>query len=144
MLALLTPAALGNMEFMDATSTQTPGTPTELAQVLPVISEYIGVRPGYCGGKPHILGHRIKVKHVALWHDRQGLTPAEIVEQHPTITLAQVHSALAYYYDHRAEIEAEIVEEDRLYGELKAKQPSLLDKIRQRKANAPDDPVPPG
>jgi uncharacterized protein (DUF433 family) len=129
---------------MDATSTQTEGTPTEPAQVFPVISEHIGVRPGYCGGKPHILGHRIKVKHVAVWHERQGLSPAEIVAQHPTITLAQVHAALAYYYDHRAEIEAEIADEDRLYDELKARQPSILETIRRRKADAQDDPVPPG
>jgi uncharacterized protein (DUF433 family) len=128
---------------MNPASTQTPGTPTEPAQVLPVITEHIGVRPGYCGGKPHILGHRIKVKHVALWYERQGLSPAEIVEQHPTITLAQVHAALAYFYDHRAEIEAEIAEEELLFDELKAKQPSLLDKIRQRKADAADDPIPP-
>ncbi|HWE38851.1 MAG TPA: DUF433 domain-containing protein [Isosphaeraceae bacterium] len=129
---------------MDATSTQTEGTPTEPERVFPVVSEYIGVRPGYCGGKPHVLGHRIKVKHVAAWHERQGLSPAEIVAQHPTITLAQVHAALAYFYDHRAEIEAEIAEEERLYDELRAKQPSILETIRQRKADAQDDPVPPG
>jgi uncharacterized protein (DUF433 family) len=129
---------------MDATSTQAPGTPSEPSQVLPVISEYIGIRPGYCGGKPHILGHRIKVKHVATWHERQGLTPAEIVERCPTITRAQVHAALAYYYDHRDEIEAEIAEEDRMFEELKAKQPSILEKVRQRKADGPDNPIPPG
>ena len=37
----------------------------------PVITEYIGVRPGYCGGEPHILGHRIKVRHVAVWHEER-------------------------------------------------------------------------
>src|SRR5437764_852677 len=30
--------------------------------VLPVVQEYIGVRPGHCGGKPHLLGHRVKVQ----------------------------------------------------------------------------------
>jgi hypothetical protein len=48
-------------------------------------------------------------------------------------------SADAYFYDHRAEIEAEVIEEDRLYEDLKAKQPSLIDQIRQQKA-APDRP----
>jgi uncharacterized protein (DUF433 family) len=111
--------------------------------ILPVVTEHIGVRPGYCGGHPHILGHRIKVKHVAVWHEEMGLSPAEIVGQYPTISLAQVHAALAYYYDHRAEIEAEVVEEDRMLEELKAKQPSILERIKQRQADAPDDPVPP-
>src|SRR5262249_47413301 len=100
---------------------------------VPVIREYIGIRPGYCGGKPHILGHRIKVKHVAVWHERMGMSPTEIVEQHPTITLAQVHAALAYYHDHRDEFQAEIAEEDRAFEELKAKQPSILENVRQRK-----------
>ena len=129
---------------MDATSTQTSGAPTDPTRTFSVVSEHIGVRAGHCGGKPHILGHRIKVKHVAEWYERQGLSPAVIVEQHPTITLAQVHAALAYYYDHRSEIEAEIAEESRIYEELKARQPSLLDKIKGRKPDVPDNTVPPG
>jgi uncharacterized protein (DUF433 family) len=131
---------------METTPTQNP-IPTALAEpdgTIPVIREYIGIKPGYCGGKPHILGHRIKVKHVAVWHERMGMSPSEIVDQHPTITLAQVHAALAYYFDHKDEIQAEIAEEDRKYEELMAKQPSILEKIRQRMANAQDDPLPPG
>jgi hypothetical protein len=71
------------------------------------------------------------------------MTPEEIVATYPTITLAQVHAALAYFYDHRAEIEAEMAEEDRMFEELKAKQPSILEKAQARKANAPDDSIPP-
>ncbi|MEJ7639754.1 MAG: DUF433 domain-containing protein [Singulisphaera sp.] len=96
---------------MDPTATQYPGTPNKPVQLLPVIAEYIGVRPGYCGSEPHILGHRIKVKHIAVWHERMGMTPSEIVRTYPTITLSQVHSALAHDYDHPGEIEADIAEE---------------------------------
>jgi uncharacterized protein (DUF433 family) len=129
---------------MDPTTAATPmPKPQDEPTTVPVVTEHIGVRSGHCGGRPHILGHRIKVKHVAVWHEKMGLSPAQIVAEHPTITLAQVHAALAYYYDHRAEIEAEIAEEDRTFEELKAKQPSLLEKLRQRKADAPDDPLPP-
>jgi uncharacterized protein (DUF433 family) len=124
--------------------TQSPVVSDQPEGAVPVIREHIGIRPGYCGGKPHILGHRIKVKHVAVWSERMQMTPEAIVEQHPTITLAQVHAALAYYHDHRDEIQAEIAEEDRAFEELKAKQPSILEKIRQRKANAQDDSLPPG
>jgi uncharacterized protein (DUF433 family) len=131
-------------ETMDATSTQTPTPPTGEGRTLPIVSDYIGVLPGHCGGKPHILRHRIKVKHIADWYERQGFSPAEIVEQHPTISLSQVHAALAYFYDHQAEIEAERAEEDRMFEELKARQPSLLDKIRPRESHASDDPVSPG
>lgn len=124
---------------MEPTATQTP--PTE-ANAVPVIAEYIGIRPGFCGGEPHILGHRIKVRHVAVWHEQMGMSPTEIVATYPTITLAQVHAALAYYYGHRGEIQAAIAEEDNFVEEMKAKSgPSLFEqKIGQR--NAKDDSVP--
>jgi uncharacterized protein (DUF433 family) len=113
-------------EGIEPTSTHTPGLSPE-SGFIPVIAEHIGVRPGYCGGEPHILGHRVKVKHVAVWHERAAMTPAEIVATYPTLTLAQVHAALAYYYDHREEIQEVIAEEDRFVEEVKAKSgPSLL------------------
>jgi len=126
---------------METTSTQTPTAPAEPAGTIPVIREYIGIRPGYCGGKPHILGHRIKVKHIAVMYERMGLSPVRIVEDLPTISLAQVHAALAYFYAHREEVEAEIQAEEREYESLKAKQPSILERIRERTGDAQDDPI---
>jgi uncharacterized protein (DUF433 family) len=125
-------------------STTTRNSPAQTT--LPVVTEYIGVRPGYCGGEPHILGHRIKVRHVAVWHDRMGMRPTEIASTYPTITLAQVHAALSYYYDHRDEIHAAIEEEERFVEELKAESPpSRLQKLLEaRTLDAPDDPLPPG
>jgi uncharacterized protein (DUF433 family) len=126
---------------MEPSSTQTPSLSSE-SGVVAVIAEHIGVRPGYCGGEPHILGHRVKVKHVAVWHEQGGMTPAQIVATYPTLTLSQVHAALAYYYDHRDEIQAAIAAEDRFVEEMKANSgPSLLHgKARQR--NATDGSVP--
>jgi uncharacterized protein (DUF433 family) len=121
---------------------QTTADPGEPAQVRPVVTEYIGVRAGYCGGKPHILGHRIKVEHVATWHEKMGMSPAEIVAEYPTITLSQVHAALAYYYDHREEIEADIRAGDEFVEKLRAGQPSIFEKARRR--NAKDDTLSPG
>jgi uncharacterized protein (DUF433 family) len=126
---------------MDQTLTPTPAT--EPAEVQPVISEHIGIKPGYCGGKPHILGHRIKVQHVVVWHERMGMSPTEIVVSHPTISLADVHAALAYYYDHRSEVEADIAAEEKLAEDLEARYPSRLqERLRQR--DAADNPLPPG
>jgi uncharacterized protein (DUF433 family) len=126
---------------MDSAAVHPSSLPEDTGEV-PVISEYIGIRPGYCGGEPHILGHRIKVRHVAVWHEQMGMSPAEIVATYPTITLAHVHAALAYYYGHRDEIQAAIAEEGRFVDELKAKSgPSLLEgKLGQR--NASNDPLP--
>ena len=101
---------------------------------IPSITEHIVITPGTCGGKPRIAGHRIKVQHIAIAHDRGGLTPEEIVAQYDGITLADVYAALAYYHDHRAEIDADIQRGDHLYEELKKKQPSIVEKAQQRLA----------
>lgn len=131
---------------MEPTTPPAPVKPRDEPSTFPVVTDYIGVRPGYCGGYPHILGHRIKVKHVAIWHEQMGMTPTEIVATYPTITLAQVHAALAYYYDHRDDIQAEIEEERRFVEEMKAKAgPSRLQEtLRARKANGSNDTLPPG
>lgn len=39
-----------------------------------------------------------------------GLTPEELVEKFPHLSLAQIYDALAYYYDNRSEIEHDILE----------------------------------
>ncbi len=102
--------------------------------------------PGTCGGKPRIDGHRIKVEHIAVCYERMGMSPDEIVTSLPTITLAQVHAALAYYYDHKQEIDSSLEEGERFVEELKAKSPpSKLQKLLEaRKANGSDDTFPPG
>jgi uncharacterized protein (DUF433 family) len=112
--------------------------------IVPVIGEYIGVKPGFCGGKPHILGHRIKVQHIAVWHERRGMTPEEIVATYPTLSLPAVFAALAYYHSHRAEIDADIEADDRLAAEMKAKAgPSKLQE-KLAALHAENDPLPPG
>lgn len=120
-----------------APSQETSGT------IVPVIEEYIAIKPGYCGGKPHINGHRIKVQHVAIWHQRMGMTPEEIVATYPTLTLSAVYAALAHYHSHRAEIEADIEDDERFVADMKANAgPS---KLQQRLAelHAKDDPLSP-
>src|SRR5258708_10026069 len=68
--------------------------------------------PGTCGGKPRIDGHRITVKHIVLDYQRGGMSPDEIVSAYPSLTLSDVHAALAYDYDHQPEIDADIKEDD--------------------------------
>src|SRR6516164_9547269 len=87
--------------------------------------------PDVRGGRPRIDGHRITVQDVAIWHERMGCSPDEIVSSHPSITLSDVHAALAYYYEHRQQIDAEIAADEQFVEELKAKSPSLLqEKLR--------------
>jgi uncharacterized protein (DUF433 family) len=90
--------------------------------------------PGVMGGRSCIAGHRVRVLDIVVWHEQHGWTPDEIVSQIPSITLAEVHAALAYYYDHREEIQEEIRVEREEIEELRRKAPSLLgQKLRQRK-----------
>ena len=111
-----------------------PSTPETETLAMPRIVR----TPGVCGGKPRIDGLRITVEHIAAWHEQMGRTPAEFVVTHPTVTLAQVHAALAYYYDHKHEIDADIEEGKRFVEELKALSPPLLDqKIEELRAKNP-------
>jgi uncharacterized protein (DUF433 family) len=128
---------------METTSTTDPSpTSIEPEGVLPVIREHIVRTPGTCWGKPRIAGTRIKVEQVVIWHERMGMRPEQIVSEWPHLTLADVYAALTYYHDHRDEIDRDLDEGERLFEELKARQPSILEEAKQRKADAPDDRVP--
>ena len=75
---------------------------------------------GVCGGRPVVRGTRIPVKALVGYH-RMGYTLTEILEGFPSLTAAQLHDALSYYYDHQAEIDADM-EADEL--------PALLDRFQ--------------
>lgn len=60
-------------------------------------------------GEPTIDSSSITVRTV-IERTRLGDTPEQIAEAYPVLTLAQVHDALAYYYDHPGEIEGYIRE----------------------------------
>ncbi len=96
-----------------------------------VLTEHIEKTPGILGGKARIAGHRVRVLDIVAWHERRGLSPDEIVDLFPSITLADVHAALAYYFDRRDEIDAEMRKEDRVASEMKSRVASKLqDKLR--------------
>jgi uncharacterized protein (DUF433 family) len=83
-------------------------------------SIYIVQDEGICGGQPRIAGTRLKVQHIALEYERLGWTPDQICDAHPGITLAQVHAALSYYYDHKEEIDQTIREDKEFAERLRA------------------------
>ncbi|MHB1037813.1 MAG: DUF433 domain-containing protein [Pirellulales bacterium] len=84
------------------------------------IPGHIEATPGTCGGVPRIAGTRIRVQDVVLWTE-QGLSPDEIVSGYPHLTLADVHAALAYYYDHREQIDRQMSEADALVRQMESK-----------------------
>jgi uncharacterized protein (DUF433 family) len=66
---------------------------------------YLVKLPTVCGGNPVIEGTRIGV------HDVAGLivngsTVDDVVRSYPVVTRAQVYECLAYFEDHRSEIDS--------------------------------------
>ena len=57
---------------------------------------------------PRIADTTTKVIEVVLDQQAYGWSPEEIQYQHPYLTLGQIHAALAYYWDHRAELDEDI------------------------------------
>lgn len=82
-------------------------------------TSHIELRSSLRGQRPFIAGHRIRVQDIVLWNE-EGLSADEIVSRVPTITLADVHAALAYYFDNRSEIDQQIEEEFAFAREMEA------------------------
>jgi uncharacterized protein (DUF433 family) len=68
--------------------------------------------PTRCGGQPTVAGTRIRVATILAACYRHGMTVEEIVQQYASLKPADVHDALAYAYDHLAEIEADLAADD--------------------------------
>ncbi len=65
---------------------------------------YIESTPGTRVGKPRISGTRITVADIVLMHRRLGRALEEIAGTYD-LPLAAVYAAMAYYYDHKDEID---------------------------------------
>jgi uncharacterized protein (DUF433 family) len=81
--------------------------------------------PGICGGKPRIAGHRISVQDIVIRHEHLGWSPDEIAAEYD-LSLAEIYAALAYYFDHREEIETSIQASRAFVETLRSKTPSKL------------------
>ena len=91
------------------------------------LDQHIESTPGVMGGKPRIAGHRISIADVVIWHERLGQSVDEIATTYD-LSLADVHAALAYYFDHREEIDSSIKRAEDFVEEMRKKTPSLLKK----------------
>lgn len=86
---------------------------------------HITITPGLRGGKPHLVGHRITVADVAFWYLEERRAIGEIVADYQ-LTHALVHAALAYYYDHKMEIDTREQRELAEVELIKVQYPSKL------------------
>jgi uncharacterized protein (DUF433 family) len=71
-------------------------------------------------GTPWIEGTNTKVVELVAEAKAHGWSAEELTYQHPHLTLGQVYSALAYYSDHRDEVEADLARRAALVEEVRA------------------------
>lgn len=85
-------------------------------------------------GQAYIVGEgfRFKVRLLVQEHVAWGADAAKLQEGHPELTLSQIHCALAYYYDHKSQLDSDIAEGLALAEQMRAEQApsSLTEKAR--------------
>lgn len=59
-------------------------------------------------GIPLIAGTTMKVVELVMAQKAYGWSPEELHFQHPYLTMSQIHSALAYYWDHKEALDTDI------------------------------------
>ncbi len=96
------------------------------------LEQHIEITPNISGGKPRIAGHRITVENIVIWHECMGKSADEIATEYD-LTLADVYAALAYYFDHRAEINQSL-EESKVFVKALRQQTfsKLSEKLREK------------
>lgn len=65
------------------------------------------------GGKPHIAGTRMSVQQISILHKSPEWSIESIAEEF-SLTYAQIHAVLAYYYDNQDAIDKQIKADDEL------------------------------
>lgn len=75
----------------------------------------------------------VKVIEVVADHLAHGTSPEEMHLQYPHLSIAQICAALAYYYDHRALLDAQLAEQMREYEQRRAATPDSPGKAKLRR-----------
>lgn len=86
---------------------------------------HIASDPSVKGGRPRLADTRITVADVVLMHLRLGQSLEELGGKYD-VSLASLHAAMAYYYDHKDEIDRSIREDVAFAEAFRRDNPSLL------------------
>lgn len=89
-------------------------------------------------GVPVISGSTMKVVELVMAQRAHGWSPEELHFQFPHLTMGQIHSALAYYWDHKSELDADIERRSRFVEKTRRETESspLAEKLRALKNQA--------
>lgn len=71
----------------------------------PTLYQHIQINPD---GLAYIAGTTMKVIELIEAHLVYGWSPEELHFQHPYLTMGQIYNALAYYWDHKERLDAEM------------------------------------
>ena|SRR5438552_2726609 len=106
-----------------------------MTDTIQVGTNYIVKTPGTLGGRARIDGTRMGVADVVNLYVRNKMPVEQITDEYP-VTLAQIYAALAYYYDHPAEIDDYLDEYERQSEEHAAEssqqREELLSRLKER------------
>ncbi len=85
---------------------------------MPTVAEavypHITKNPGICSGRACVAGTRVRVMDIVALRGA-GVSPEEILQEFPSLeSTIHVSAALAYYADHKAEIDAAFAEDQDL------------------------------
>jgi uncharacterized protein (DUF433 family) len=83
---------------------------------------YVSIDPKICNGNPVIAGTRIRIVDVVIEYEYLNRSPDEIISAHPHLKLEQIHDALSYYYENRAEIDKKIKDDKQFIESLAERQ----------------------
>lgn len=85
-------------------------------------------------GVPVIAGANTKLAELIAEIRLHGLSPEELCYQLPHLSLGQIYSALAYYWDHKEEVDRDLERRSELAERLRRElgQPPLVEKLRAR------------
>ncbi len=83
---------------------------------------------------PLVAGTNLKVIELVLEQSAHGWSPEELHFQHPYLSLGQIHSALAYYWDHKDELDQNIETRLERINQIRdqTELPPLVDRLKDK------------
>ncbi|WP_293036395.1 DUF433 domain-containing protein [Moorena sp. SIO1F2] len=95
---------------------------SEQIPIQQISTEYIAIDPDFCGGKPRIIGTIMPVATIAKMYLEMGESLEEIASEYH-LSKPAVYAAMAYYYDHREEIDRHTAESAAFVEQMKRNSP---------------------
>ncbi len=91
------------------------------------MSSYVEIRDGGY----YVTGSRVSLDSI-VYEFREGAAPESIQQNFPALTLEQIYGAIAFYLGHKSEVDAYLIEGEKLWDEQRRNQAPLPADLKQR------------